>query len=164
MDLNSGRKRGYFVPVAVLVLCCLAFLLLSYLSYQKVGEMASNLAAREQPAVVIDPDVYKRQGDPGPKPPGSRMKSPRRRKTDGNSSGLSHPDRRDESSNSWKKIPRGLRLPPGWKTRAAQMEQQRSCLLYTSRKTKRGRFPLHVLREAAFSAGIKEDVPFVYTI
>ena len=55
MDLNSGRKRGYFVPVAVLVLCCLAFLLLSYLSYQKVGEMASNLAAREQPAVVIDP-------------------------------------------------------------------------------------------------------------
>ena len=55
MDLNSGRKSGYFVPVAVLVLCCLAFLLLSYLSYQKVGEMASNLAARERPAVVIDP-------------------------------------------------------------------------------------------------------------
>ena len=43
------------MPVAVLVLCCLAFLLLSYLSYQKVGEMASNLAAREQPVVVIDP-------------------------------------------------------------------------------------------------------------
>ena len=53
--MNSGRKSGYFVPVAVLVLCCLAFLLLSYLSYQKVGEMASNLAARERPAVVIDP-------------------------------------------------------------------------------------------------------------
>ena len=53
--MDEVRKGGYFVPVAVLVVCCLIFLLLSYLSYQKVGEMASNLAAREQPIVVIDP-------------------------------------------------------------------------------------------------------------
>ena len=53
--MDEVRKGGYFVPVAVLVVCCLIFLLLSYLSYQKVGEMASSLAAREQPIVVIDP-------------------------------------------------------------------------------------------------------------
>lgn len=53
--MEEKHKGGYFIPVAVLVLCCLVFLLLSYLSYQKVGEMASNLAAREQPVVVLDP-------------------------------------------------------------------------------------------------------------
>lgn len=53
--LEEEQKSGNLIPVAVLVLCCLAFLLLSYLSYQKVGKMASNLAAQEQPIVVIDP-------------------------------------------------------------------------------------------------------------
>lgn len=50
----EGRK-GYFAPVAVLIICCLIFLLLSYLSYQKIDEMASNLAAKEQPVIVLDP-------------------------------------------------------------------------------------------------------------
>ena len=47
---------------------------------------------------------------------------------------------------------------------SARSRRSCRCLQKHNRKTKRGRFPLHVLREAAFSAGIKEDVPFVYTI
>lgn len=48
-------KRTYFVPIAVLILCCLAFLLLSYLSCTKIDQIASALANEHSPVIVIDP-------------------------------------------------------------------------------------------------------------
>lgn len=44
-----------FIPITVLILCCLAFLLLSYLSYNKIDKMASALAGERTPTIVIDP-------------------------------------------------------------------------------------------------------------
>ena len=43
------------IPIFVLILCCLAFLLLSYLSYNKIDKMASALAGMHNPVIVIDP-------------------------------------------------------------------------------------------------------------
>ena len=48
-------KRTSFLPIAVLILCCLAFLLLSYLSCNKIDRMASALAGEHVPTIVIDP-------------------------------------------------------------------------------------------------------------
>ncbi len=47
--------KTYFIPITVLILCCLAFLLLSYLSYNKIDKMASALAGERIPTIVIDP-------------------------------------------------------------------------------------------------------------
>ncbi len=44
-----------FIPITVLILCCLAFLLLSYISYNKIDKMASALAGEQNPTIVIDP-------------------------------------------------------------------------------------------------------------
>lgn len=43
------------IPITVLILCCLAFLLLSYISYNKIDGMASALAGERVPTIVIDP-------------------------------------------------------------------------------------------------------------
>lgn len=48
-------KRTSFIPITVLIICCLAFLLLSYLSYNKIDKMASALAGENIPTIVIDP-------------------------------------------------------------------------------------------------------------
>jgi len=47
--------KTYFIPITVLILCCLAFLLLSYISYNKIDKMASALAGERNPTIVIDP-------------------------------------------------------------------------------------------------------------
>lgn len=47
--------KTYFVPITVLILCCLAFLLLSYLSYSRIDKMASALAGERVRTIVIDP-------------------------------------------------------------------------------------------------------------
>lgn len=47
--------KTYFVPITVLILCCLAFLLLSYLSYSRIDKMASALAGDRIRTIVIDP-------------------------------------------------------------------------------------------------------------
>ena len=47
--------KTYFIPITVLILCCLAFLLLSYLSYNKIDKLASTLAGERIPTIVIDP-------------------------------------------------------------------------------------------------------------
>lgn len=48
-------RRTYFVPIAVLILCCLAFLLLSYLSCTKIDQIASAIAREQPPVIVVDP-------------------------------------------------------------------------------------------------------------
>lgn len=53
--LNEKEAKTYFIPIAVLVLCCLAFLLLSYISYHKIDKMALALAEKRNPVIVIDP-------------------------------------------------------------------------------------------------------------
>ena len=47
--------KTYFIPITVLVLCCLAFLLLSYLSYNKIDKIASALTGERIQTIVIDP-------------------------------------------------------------------------------------------------------------
>ncbi len=47
--------KTYFVPITVLILCCLAFLLLSYISYNKIDKMASTLPGMNNLTIVIDP-------------------------------------------------------------------------------------------------------------
>ncbi|MBE6823327.1 MAG: N-acetylmuramoyl-L-alanine amidase [Ruminococcaceae bacterium] len=49
------EKRTSIVPIAVLILCCLAFLLLSYLSCDRIDKMASALVGDQLPTIVIDP-------------------------------------------------------------------------------------------------------------
>lgn len=46
--------KTYFVPITILILCSLAFLLLSYLSYNKLDRMASALAGERIQTIVID--------------------------------------------------------------------------------------------------------------
>ena len=52
--INLKVKKSNLVPIAVLILCCLAFLLLSYITCGKIGEMASTLAGGSPRTVVID--------------------------------------------------------------------------------------------------------------
>jgi N-acetylmuramoyl-L-alanine amidase len=47
--------KTYFFPIAVLILCCIAFLLLSYISYNRIDKMASALVQKRNPTIVIDP-------------------------------------------------------------------------------------------------------------
>jgi N-acetylmuramoyl-L-alanine amidase len=47
--------KTYFIPITVLVLCCLAFLLLSYLSYNKIDKIASTFTGERIQTIVIDP-------------------------------------------------------------------------------------------------------------
>lgn len=47
-------SKTYFIPISVLILCCLAFLLLSYISYDKIDKMAAGLAGEHLPTIVID--------------------------------------------------------------------------------------------------------------
>lgn len=49
------ETKTYFIPITVLILCCLAFLLLSYISYNRIDKMASALADQRNPTIVIDP-------------------------------------------------------------------------------------------------------------
>ena len=48
-------KRRYAAPIAVLVLSCLVFLLLSYLSCETISRMASSLADADTPVIYLDP-------------------------------------------------------------------------------------------------------------
>lgn len=48
------KKKNSLFPIAVLILCCLAFLLLSYLSYRTVDRQASALAQQIPQTIVID--------------------------------------------------------------------------------------------------------------
>lgn len=48
-------RKTYFVPIAVLILCCLAFLMLSYLSCTKIDRIASAFAVEQPPVIVVDP-------------------------------------------------------------------------------------------------------------
>lgn len=52
--LLSAGKKTFFVPIAVLILCCLAFLLLSYISYSKVAESAAAMTGAQTRTIVID--------------------------------------------------------------------------------------------------------------
>lgn len=47
-------KKSNLVPIVALILCCLAFLLLSYITCGKIGKMASALAGESPRTVVID--------------------------------------------------------------------------------------------------------------
>ncbi len=49
------ETKTYIIPITVLILCCLAFLLLSYISYNKIDKMALALAEKRNPVIVIDP-------------------------------------------------------------------------------------------------------------
>ena len=51
--LKSG-KETFVAPIAVLIFCCLAFLLLSYISYNKVAESASQMTGAQTRTIVID--------------------------------------------------------------------------------------------------------------
>ncbi len=53
MALKATKTN--FIPITVLILCCLAFLLLSYISYDKIDKMASALAGERVPTIVLDP-------------------------------------------------------------------------------------------------------------
>ena len=46
--------KSNLLPILVLILCCLAFLLLSYLSYHTVDKQAISLAGQSPQTVVID--------------------------------------------------------------------------------------------------------------
>lgn len=50
----ESRKTN-IIPIAVLVLCCLAFLLLSYLSCTAIGRIASAATGEQLPVIVVDP-------------------------------------------------------------------------------------------------------------
>jgi N-acetylmuramoyl-L-alanine amidase len=52
--LKVPKKYTYTLLVIVLILCCTTFLTLSYLSYNKIGKMASALAHTSQPTIVLD--------------------------------------------------------------------------------------------------------------
>lgn len=55
MKATKNSFFSYSVPVIVLILCCIAFLMLSYLSYHRIDQIASTLAGGQPPhTVVID--------------------------------------------------------------------------------------------------------------
>ncbi len=52
----KATKRGFLsnsIPVIVLIICCIAFLMLSYLSYHRIGQIASTLAEGQAPRTVV---------------------------------------------------------------------------------------------------------------
>lgn len=54
MNVKKDEISGNALPIAVLILCCIAFLLLSYLSYDRIGRFASTLADEAPRTVVLD--------------------------------------------------------------------------------------------------------------
>lgn len=52
--INLKVKKSNLVPIAALILCCLAFLILSYITCGRLGKMASALAGEAPRTVVID--------------------------------------------------------------------------------------------------------------
>lgn len=52
--INLKVKKSNLVPIAALILCCLAFLILSYITCGRLGKMASALAGESPRTVVID--------------------------------------------------------------------------------------------------------------
>lgn len=51
--LKNAAKNN-LIPITILILCSLAFLLLSYLSYHRVDKMASTLAGQQIRTIVVD--------------------------------------------------------------------------------------------------------------
>ncbi|MCI1964715.1 MAG: N-acetylmuramoyl-L-alanine amidase [Oscillospiraceae bacterium] len=52
----KAKAKSFFsntIPVIVLVLCCIAFLMLSYLSYHHIDQIASTLAGNQPPRTVV---------------------------------------------------------------------------------------------------------------
>lgn len=49
------EPKTYFVPITALILCSLAFLLLSYISCNKIDKLASAIVQDHYPTIVIDP-------------------------------------------------------------------------------------------------------------
>lgn len=47
-------RKGNFVPIAALILCCLAFLMLSYITCNRLGKMAFAAAGANSRTIVID--------------------------------------------------------------------------------------------------------------
>lgn len=54
MKIKEGGIWGNSIPIAVLILCCIAFLMLSYLSYNRIDRIASTLAGSAPRTVVLD--------------------------------------------------------------------------------------------------------------
>lgn len=54
LKATKGNALGNSIPIAVLILCCIAFLLLSYLSYNRIDRIVSTLAGSAPRTVVID--------------------------------------------------------------------------------------------------------------
>ncbi len=53
MIFLKATKSG-LVPIAVLILCCLAFLLFSFISCERIGKMVSALARQSPRTIVVD--------------------------------------------------------------------------------------------------------------
>lgn len=51
--LKTG-KNTFVLPIAVLIFCCLAFLMLSYISYCRVAKSASALTGSQTRTIVVD--------------------------------------------------------------------------------------------------------------
>ena len=56
-------KRRYAAPIAVLVLSCLVFLLLSYLSCETISRMASSLADADTPVIYLDQGTVEKMAE-----------------------------------------------------------------------------------------------------
>lgn len=54
METKKRTAPGNSIPIAVLILCCIAFLMLSYLSYNRIDQIASTLAGSAPRTVVLD--------------------------------------------------------------------------------------------------------------
>lgn len=52
MCLKETKK--YTMLVIVLVLCCMTFLILSYISYQRIGKIASTFVSNNKPTIILD--------------------------------------------------------------------------------------------------------------
>lgn len=53
MKATKSSFLSNSIPVVVLVLCCIAFLMLSYLSYHRIDQIASTLAGGQPPRTVV---------------------------------------------------------------------------------------------------------------
>jgi len=51
--LKAKAVKSNAFSIAALILCCLAFLLLSYIAYERIGKIASAAAAGEAPRTVV---------------------------------------------------------------------------------------------------------------
>lgn len=53
MKIAKTNAASNTVPVIALIICCIAFLMLSYISYNKISQIASSLGNNQPPKIIV---------------------------------------------------------------------------------------------------------------